>query len=35
MEIESLMKTLNVPNPADIKPHGLLESLQKPNSFLT
>jgi len=33
MEIESLFKTLNVQNPADIKPHGILESLTKPASF--
>jgi CCR4-NOT transcription complex subunit 1 len=33
-EIDLLFKTLNVQNLAIIKPHGILENLQNPNSFL-
>ena len=32
MEIDSLFKALNVQNSADIKPHGILQSLTNPNS---
>jgi hypothetical protein len=35
LEIDSLMKTLNVLNVSEIKSHGIIESLQKPNSFLS
>jgi hypothetical protein len=35
IEIEFLFKTLNIQNPNDIKPSGILESLNKPNNFVT
>jgi len=34
MEIDSLFKALNVQNSAEIKPHGILQSLSNPNSQL-
>lgn len=34
MEIESLFKTLNAQNIAEIKPHGILESLQKSGNLV-
>lgn len=33
MEIDSLFKALNVTNSTDIKPHGILQSLENPNTF--
>jgi len=33
MEIDSLFKALNVQNSAEIKPHGILQSLINPNSI--
>jgi len=33
MEIDSLFKALNVSNSSDIKPHGILQSLENPNTF--
>ena len=32
MEIDSLFKALNVQNSAEIKPHGILQSLANPSS---
>jgi hypothetical protein len=34
MEIDSLFKALNVQNSAEIKPHGILQSMTNPNSPL-
>jgi len=34
MEIDSLFKALNVQNSAEIKPHGILQTLQSPNGLL-
>jgi hypothetical protein len=34
MEIESLFKALNAQNSMEIKPHGILECLNKPSNFL-
>ena len=34
MEIESLFKALNAQNAMEIKPHGILECLNKPSNFL-
>ena len=34
MEIDSLFKALNVQNSAEIKPHGILQTLQSPGGLL-
>jgi hypothetical protein len=33
MEIDSLFKALNVTNSSEIRPHGILQSLENPNTF--
>ena len=33
MEIDSLFKALGVTNSSDVKPHGILQSLENPNTF--
>ena len=33
MEIDSLFKALNISNSSDIKPHGILQTLENPNTF--
>ena len=33
MEIDSLFKALNCSNSSEIKPHGILQSLENPNTF--